>query len=143
MTPVVFEVIGTPQPQGSTRAFMRKGARFPIVTSDNPKLKGWRRDVSDAAARAYRGPVWSGPVRVVIAAYLPRPQSLRGHTTPHVKKPDADKICRGVLDSLTGILYRDDSQVSQVKCTKQYAGVGESPRAVIAVTPLIEEGRLL
>ena len=34
-----FFVPGIPAPQGSMRAFMRPGARFPVVTADNPKTK--------------------------------------------------------------------------------------------------------
>lgn len=143
MNPIVFEVFGVPQPQGSARAFMPKGrGRFPVVTSDNPKLKGWRREVSKAARQAYRGAPMEGPVRVVAAFYLPRPKALRGDRA-HVTRPDADKLGRAIGDSLTGIVFRDDGQVTQCKFTKAYTGVGESPRAVIAVTPLIEEGRLI
>lgn len=142
MTEIVFEVLGVPQPQGSARAFMRPGARFPVVTSDNPKLKGWRKTVADAARRAHRGAPIEGPIRVVAAFYLPRPQRLRGDRA-HVTRPDADKLGRAIGDSLSGVIYRDDGQVTQFKVTKQYAGAGESPRAVIAVTPLSEEGRLI
>jgi Holliday junction resolvase RusA-like endonuclease len=139
---IVFTAIGKPEPQGSARAFMPKGARYPVVTSDNPKLKAWRRDVAQAARQAYRGALIEGPVRVVAAFYLPRPQRLRWDRA-HVTRPDADKLGRAIGDSLSGVIYRDDGQVTQCKFTKAYAGVGESPRAVIAVTPLTEEGTLI
>lgn len=139
---VVFTVVGLPQPQGSSRAIMAPGARFPRIFSANPKLKAWRRDVSNAARLAHRGAPIVGPVRVVAEFYLQRPKSLRADRS-HVTKPDTDKLLRGIGDSLSGIVIRDDSQVTQIKGSKFYAAVGESPRAVIAVTPLTEEGRLL
>jgi Holliday junction resolvase RusA-like endonuclease len=97
--------------------------------------KGWRKDVSRIAKSAHRGKPFAGAVRIVAAFYLPRPKALKGDK-PHVTRPDGDKLLRGILDALTGILYLDDSQVTQVKGSKFYAGVGESPRADIAITAL-------
>jgi Holliday junction resolvase RusA-like endonuclease len=151
--PIVFTVFGIAQPQGSARAFMPKGARFPVITTDNKQLKGWRQLVAQEVSRALNGRAASsqwpagqlldGPIRIVAAFYLPRPKSLRGKPKAHLTRPDVDKLARAVGDALIGVLWRDDSQVVQLKVTKEYAGVGESPRAVIAVTPLTEEGRLL
>lgn len=138
MTELVFTVFGVAQPQGSARAFMPKGSRFPIVTSDNPQLKGWRQLVAQAASQALAGAgqFEEGPVRVVAEFYLPRPKSLKDKPAPHMTRPDVDKLARAIGDALTGVVWRDDSQVVQLKVSKFYAGVGESPRAVIAVTPL-------
>lgn len=145
---VHFVVPGIPQPQGSARAYTYRrkaekgggiGAR---VDSDNPKLKSWRRDVGNIARQAHRGPALKGPIRVVAVFYLHRPKSLRGPKA-HTTRPDVDKIARGLADSLTGIVYEDDGQIVQFKVSKCYAGLGESPRADIAITALPEEGRLL
>lgn len=142
---LVFTVYGVAQPQGSAKAFMPKGARFPVVTSDNPQLKGWRQLVAHAASHALHGAgmLADGPVRICAAFYLPRPKALGGKPKAHLTRPDVDKLARAIGDALTGVVWRDDAQVVQLKVTKQYAGVGESPRAVIAVTPLSEEGRLV
>lgn len=142
MTEIVFTVPGIPQPQGSARAIMAPGARFPRVFTDNPKLKNWRRDVANAARVAHRGAPMTGPVRVIVDFYLHRPKHLRVDRS-HVTKPDTDKLLRSIGDSLTGVVIVDDSQVTQIKGSKFYAAAGESPRAVIVVTPLTEEGRLL
>lgn len=145
MIEIVFTVFGIAQPQGSAKAFMPKGARFPTVTSDNPQLKGWRQLVAQSASAALDGAgmLLDGPIRIVAAFYLPRPKSLGMKSRAHLTRPDVDKLARAIGDALTGVLWRDDSQVVQLKVTKAYAGVGESPRAVIAVTPLTEEGRLI
>lgn len=151
---LVFQVIGVGQPQGSARAFTYQrsaekgggiGAR---VDTDNTKLKAWRRDVARAAARAL---VVSGvsfiaadhTVRVCADFYLPRPKKYGAKAIGHTKRPDVDKLARGLLDALTGIVWVDDAQVSQLKVTKAYARVGEEPHAVVAVSTLAVEGRLL
>lgn len=136
---LVFTVYGKAEAQGSARAFMPKGGRFPVVTHDNPRVRGWRDRIADAASRALNGSgqFANGPVRIVAEFYLPRPKSLpKRRTPPHMKAPDVDKLARSLGDALSGVLYRDDSQVVQMKVSKFYAGVGESPRAVIAVTAL-------
>lgn len=142
MNEIVFTVAGVPQPQGSARARNVSGRTYPIVFTDNPKLKAWRLDVGKAARVAYRGPLLDGPVRIVAAFYLPAPKSLR-RPKPHTTRPDVDKLSRAIADAITGIIYRDDCQVTQFKATKSYTGVGEGPHAIIAITPLFEEGRLL
>lgn len=139
MMPLTFTVVGIPQAQGSARAFMPKGGRFPVVTSSNPKLRGWRHLVADAAGRAVADAgvaVMDGPVRVVAEFYLPRPKSLGKKPAPHVKSPDLDKLQRSVGDAMSGVVFRDDSQIVGWKVSKFYAAVGEAPHAVIVVTPL-------
>lgn len=38
----------------------------------------------------------------------------------YTKKPDADNIAKIILDSLNGLAYKDDSQVSELKVIKDY-----------------------
>lgn len=136
---LTFEVYGIAQPQGSARAFMPKGARYPVVTSDNPKLKAWRDLIAGEASRALHGTgrCFDGPIRICAAFYLPRPKSLaKKGDVPHITRPDVDKLARSVGDALTGVVYRDDAQIVQLKVEKYYAAAGESPRAVIRVDPV-------
>jgi Holliday junction resolvase RusA-like endonuclease len=51
----------------------------------------------------------------------------------HIKKPDTDNLVKTVKDSLNGVLYKDDSQISKVVATKIY---GENPRALLELTEL-------
>jgi len=39
----------------------------------------------------------------------------------HTKKPDADNVCKAVLDALSGYAFEDDSQVVQMVLEKIYA----------------------
>lgn len=136
---VKFRVFGEAIPQGSMKAFMRKGARFPVVTSDNTRLKPWRQLVADGASRAVaqlppdeRRLLLEG-VRVTVAFYLPRPKSLPKRVTAHTKAPDADKLCRGIFDALTAVVFRDDSQVCELVAAKYYAPIGQPAWADITV----------
>lgn len=67
------------------------------------------------------------PVRVVIQASFLIPQSLSLAKQAALfgcavtKKPDADNICKLVLDALNGIAYRDDKQVFSVSIAKIYS----------------------
>lgn len=38
-------------------------------------------------------------------------------------KPDLDKLCRTVLDALTGVAYKDDSQVIGIIANERYGEV--------------------
>jgi len=65
---------------------------------------------------------------------MPRPKSLpKTSTPPATKRPDADKLARGVLDELTGRVIVDDSQVTNLWITKRIANIGESTGVWIEV----------
>ncbi len=135
-----FTAIGIPQPQGSSSAFIPKGWKRAIVTSANPKLKGWRLTVGAAALAALRSahaskPLFpkGQPVAIDLQFYLPRPKRQKGDR-PHVSTPDSDKLARGICDALTGILYADDAQVNEITLRKAYAPTDGQPSVEIFVT---------
>lgn len=135
---LAFTVWGVAQPKGSARAFVPKGWTRAVVTSDNPKGKGWQQLVAEAAGRARDATgaaLLEGPVSLTVAFYLPRPKSLPKRVTAHTKKPDLDKLVRSVKDGLTRVAWHDDAQVVRVDATKGYAEAGEAPHAVIAIAP--------
>jgi Holliday junction resolvase RusA-like endonuclease len=134
MMTVAFTVYGVPRPKGSTKAFMRPGMKFPIVTSDNKSVKGWEESVRAAMQQHVAGIFFEGPVIVRITFELPRPATLPKRTRHHVKKPDIDKLARGSLDAMKGTLWRDDSQVIELHVRKLYATT--QPNARIEVEPV-------
>jgi len=136
---LTFTVYGEAQPQGSARAFIPKGWKRPVITTANPALKSWRQLVAEQANVALerlppseRSLLLDG-VRLSIAFYLPRPKSLPKKRTAHTRKPDIDKLVRGMCDALTPILFRDDSQVCELVTAKYYAREGDVPRVEIRV----------
>ena len=130
---VSFEVIGKAEPKGSTRAFIPKGWTRPIITTNNPKSKGWQQLVAEQAQTVARDGLFTGPVVLIVTFRLPRPQSLPKRELHHVKKPDLDKLVRSTKDALKGVLYRDDSQVVDLHARKVYAAIAAAPCARITL----------
>src|SRR3972149_4411656 len=97
---VTFTVFGTPASQGSTRAFIPKGWKRPIVTSTNKKLKPWRQEVAamgQAAMRDARLEVITRPHAVQLNAkfFFSKPKSAKKHSSDHkTTAPDLDKLAR-------------------------------------------------
>lgn len=144
MKRIQFIAYGTPQPKGSTRAFMRPGMRFPVVTSDNPNLKGWAAHVRTEAQRHHDGFISDRPVRVCLHFELKRPKRLltktfRDRGLWHTTKPDLDKLARAVKDALTGVLWTDDSQVAQLVAEKVYVDAETGPCVHVTVEELRAE----
>ncbi len=125
---VHFNVEGIrPAPQGSKRHVGRG-----IMVEQSPNLKPWREAVRQEALKA-GAPMALGPVFVELLFRFARPKShfnskglLKPNAPTHViTKPDIDKIERSVLDALTGVLFKDDSQVCRVVAIKSYCMEGE------------------
>ncbi len=131
---IQFQVHGKPQPQGSSKAFIPKGWKRAIITSDNKTLKPWRQDVSQIAMEAMSGQVATeSPVQVRIWFQFLRPKSVKNTVLHKTTKPDIDKLQRSILDSMTGIVFRDDSQVVHLEGFKQF---GLTEGVVVRVSTL-------
>jgi crossover junction endodeoxyribonuclease RusA len=143
MNDLSFTVIGIAQPKGSARAFVPKGWQRPIVTSDNPKNKGWQQLVAEAASLAIQhAPLFrliETSVELHVVFFLPRPKAIRDRIVPHLKKPDLDKLVRSCKDALSKVAWQDDSQVIEIRARKAYAAPGEAPRAEIVVREITEQ----
>ena len=122
-----FFVHGLPTPQGSSRAFVVNGKA--VITSANRNLKAWR-DLVSLRAQEF-AEYHEGAVVVHLEFYLPRPISLPKKVQHHVKKPDLDKVVRAVNDSLTGIMFKDDSQIISIIATKEYATSEQGVRITV------------
>lgn len=126
MSTVGFFVPGIPVAKGSLKAFIPRGWQRPVLTSTGGKpLNVWEQKIAvytrqHGLTMAPRGV----PVSLCLDFKLPRPKSLPKSVTAHTKKPDLDKLCRGVLDGLTGVAYVDDSQVEKLTASKAYAPEG-------------------
>ncbi len=150
---VSFFVPGKPAKKGShnSRAFVGAGGQLGSYTYDADKgLTKWAKAVhvvALAAVREQRGTGYTptiAPVAVRVTFLFARPKShgLRWGTRgkPRLLPPptsrmlgDVDKLCRGFLDSLTGVVWQDDSQVVRLEAEKAYAEVGEVPGARVVV----------
>jgi crossover junction endodeoxyribonuclease RusA len=157
---VRFTVRGIPQPQGSSRARMSKdktGKLHAFVATDahdeKTPLGSWRTAIADGAREAMdEAPLLAGPLKVWLTFVFPRPSShylpacgkrpvpvLRADAPIYkMGKPDLDKLLRSALDAMTGIVWRDDSQVVAFgHPAKIYEREAES-EALIAHRPGVE-----
>ncbi|MGH9932948.1 MAG: RusA family crossover junction endodeoxyribonuclease [Pyrinomonadaceae bacterium] len=149
-TRINFTVLGDAKPAGSKRAFALKrrdgspvlrpnGTQVVTVVDANPNSKPWKQEVARAAREAYCGDLLDGPLRLHLKFFRPRP---KGHFTTTglskagresiapTTKPDVLKLARAVEDSLTGVIWRDDSQVVVELLTKEW---GEPARVEVVV----------
>lgn len=140
MNALRFTAYGVPQPQGSAKGFIPRGWKRPIITSDNPKNKGWRQVVAEAANTAIAQTpgfrLIESAAELTVRFYFPRPKAIRDKRVPHTKKPDCDKAVRSVCDALTKVVIADDSLITKILAMKFYAEPGEPPRAEISITAL-------
>jgi Holliday junction resolvase RusA-like endonuclease len=155
MNPIRFTIIGDPEPQGSARGFVtflkddagklrwHPKTRLPlaraVITSDNPQLKVWRATVARAAQLAL-GDVameFTGGVGIEAMFHIAAPQHMpRDRGGLPIVRPDLDKLARGLLDGLTGVVWHDDEQVVDLVVRKRYAPHGELPRVDVTITPI-------
>lgn len=135
MNSIAFTVLGHPEPQGSAKAFVVGGKAR--ITSDNAKMRPWRQQIGWEALRArseldvqdvFAGP--QQPVGAILTFWIGKPSSAPKKRLEVAVKPDLDKLCRAVFDSLAGILFADDAQVVQLHARKAY---GLPERAEICI----------
>jgi Holliday junction resolvase RusA-like endonuclease len=139
---IQFVVYGKPQPAGSKRAFpfKKRDGKIGVAVSDaNPNSRDWKNAVASAAREAFTcESLIDGPVRLYLEFYLPRPKShlksngdYRGSAPLfHVQRPDVLKLARGVEDALTGVIWRDDSQIFAETLGKSW---GEPARVEVRI----------
>jgi Holliday junction resolvase RusA-like endonuclease len=102
-------------PVSTNHLYMQHGSRrfMDPRAARNKEAIGWE------ARGQYRGKPLEGDLAVKLALYW-----------PDRRKHDVDNI-KGFLDALTGILWEDDGQITDLHITKAYDK--KEPRAELAV----------
>lgn len=141
---IVLEVLGTPAPKGSSRPMLNRktGKAFTFAGGSKVaevKLGSWDANVRAAAAAAVGVGTAGSHIPFIEVALLVRVEFRLarpgGHWAKHggLKagaaiaprgKPDIDKLARSTLDSLTGIVFDDDSRIVELIARKVYATPG-------------------
>lgn len=165
-TPVVgelaFFVPGKPQTAGSKSAYVNRHTGRAVVTESGDKevkerKRAWRSDLRDAAERAAEAQPGRWPaddpepgagIEAMFVFVVKRPSThLRtGRAAGVVKdwairlrpttRPDALKLGRAAEDALTGILWRDDSTITDERLTKAFGdqvGLGVKAEGLLVV----------
>lgn len=131
MREIRFTAFGRALPQGSKNAF-KTGNRVVLVEASKG-LKPWRSVVALCAKEAMLDvqdmSLIEGAVSVeLLFQFVPGKTVKRKHMTT---KPDVDKLSRAILDALTGVVWKDDSQVVELRARKTYGLVDLVQVAVI------------
>lgn len=131
--PNQFKAIGLPRPQGSKNVMSRGGKTWLVESAKG--LPQWRKTVATAAKEAHPNHTPDkAPYRLEITFIMPRTKAMKDkHAPPMTQRPDIDKLERAVLDSLTGVIWEDDSQVVTVFKHKRRAHPNEEIGAEITI----------
>ncbi|MGH2272451.1 RusA family crossover junction endodeoxyribonuclease [Anaerohalosphaeraceae bacterium U12dextr] len=146
---ISFFVPGRIAPGGSKTGFYRHGRV--IMAPASKFTKSWMQSVRAVAMAAYHGSPIEGAVRLCLSFRVPRPKShwtkkttlsKTGRQRPYpIAKPDLTKLIRSTEDALTGILWKDDSQVVRQVTGKDYCTHQE--RSGVFITVEIYDGQSL
>lgn len=100
MTDLVFKTM----PLGTNNLYFNRG-RFRVLT---PKARARKEETALEARAQYHKEPMEGPLSVKIELYWP---TRANHDIDNIKM---------LLDALTGILWVDDGQITELHVTKQY-----------------------
>ena len=123
-----FFVAGIPKAQPRVKAFVR-GGHAGVYTPDS--AEAWKQAVRSNATVVAPESILTGPIRVELDFFLPRPKAHLGKgglPKPKSpvwcqKKPDLDNLIKAVTDAITDTqrVWLDDSQICEITATKTYA----------------------
>lgn len=137
---IKFIVPGDPVAQGRPRA-TKRGKK--IMMYDPKESKQYKKYVALIAKQYAPKKPYKGALRVDIKIYRRIPKSItkkdralifEGMKRP-VTKPDTDNYTKSVLDACNGIIYKDDSQVTELYASKFYS---DDPRVEISIQEIGE-----
>ncbi|OUL03431.1 RusA family crossover junction endodeoxyribonuclease [Bacillus spizizenii] len=140
MSFIQFIVYGEPVAQGRPRGSVRNGK---VRMHDPAKSKDFKQYVALVASQYRPEKVITGPVAMDVRVFRPMPKKVsnskkkkesaeKGLLRP-TTKPDVDNYVKGVKDALNHLIYKDDSQVVDLKVSKFYS---EDPRVEVIITEI-------
>ena len=134
-----FVIPGIAQAQGRPRAGKTFTGR--TVVYDPSKSRDYKQYVRIVASQNRPEKPYEGQIKMQIDVYRPIPKSMpkykqklavEGQLRP-VTKPDIDNYFKSVSDALNGVIYKDDSQIIEIKASKFYS---DAPRVEVVVYEL-------
>jgi Holliday junction resolvase RusA-like endonuclease len=131
MEAITFTVHALPIAQPRARATAINGMARMYEAKKSHAIHDFKASVRKAGTDAYKGPPLEGPLAVTMLFLFS--SKTKRERKPKDTKPDCDNLAKGVLDSLNGLLYRDDSQVMKLAIEKWHANGTEQPRVEICI----------
>lgn len=136
-----FSIPGAPVGKGRPR-FFKGHAVTPTKTRNYEALV--KHTAQDALNTMVVQPAFEASCEVSIKAYFAIPQSYTKKKRTQImeggtrylrpNKPDIDNIVKAVLDGMNGVIFRDDVQVTGLKCKKLWCPDNEVPRVEVMIT---------
>lgn len=128
---IQFTVIGEPTAKGRPRFNRFSGRAYtPAKTAE-----GERDFKVQALPFAPKAPL-TVPLCVTMRVFRQKPKHMPKSRTHCTTKPDLDNYIK-CLDALNGIFWVDDSQIIELRATKEY---GTNPRTEITIEEVGEYG---
>lgn len=136
--PVWFTIPGKMRGKGRPRA--RVMGKFAHIHTDT-KTANAEAMVRQFAALAMRGRnLLEGPLKLSVTVWLQRPASWskrkRAENPIPTGKPDLDNIAKLLSDSCNGIVFTDDSQISDLRIVRLFVPDGVPECTEIIVGPI-------
>lgn len=138
LEPVWFTIPGRMRGKGRPRA--RVMGKFAHIYTDE-KTANAEAMIRQFASLAMRGrPLLVGALKLSVTMWLQRPKSWsakkRLENPIPTGRPDIDNCVKGILDSCNGIVFADDSQISDLRIVRLFVPVGVPERTEIIVGPI-------
>jgi len=139
---IEFTVPAIPVAQPRQRQTVLAGHVHGYTPARHP-VNAFKAAVALSARGAYDGPPLEGAVRVSLLFVFPRPRVLVWKRRPmlrtwHTSRPDCENVIKSFLDALTGLVWHDDAQVSELHAVKAIAAGSEQPHVEVCVEALEE-----
>jgi Holliday junction resolvase RusA-like endonuclease len=123
MKPISFFVSGKPVPQPRPRITVRGRHGVAYVPKGHP-IHAWRAKVRERMLEMVDPeilPFGNVGLHVTMIFHMVKPKSNK-HRLP-IGKPDIDNLAKAVLDAGNGVIWRDDSQVTDLCARKRWAEI--------------------
>ncbi len=132
---ITFSVPGEPVAKGRARSFVRNGHVAHYTPEKTARYENLVR-LAAQQAMSEKLPIESAVI-LIIRAFLtiPKSWSLKKQRAAavgevaHTKRPDLDNIVKAIKDGANGVAWKDDSQVIDVRASKQYG----TPRVEVEI----------
>lgn len=129
LTPKQTTIKLEPMAQSRPR-FARRGRG--VVAYEKKEMKIWRAECSKLVEEAFEAEkLIEGPLKIDATFYVKAPkyissrkkykEKLEAEEIFCSKKPDIDNYLKALLDSMTGIIFKDDGQVAECRARKLYS----------------------
>lgn len=143
---IVFTIPASPVAQGRGRATHQNGFTRVYQPVKTTKWQSQVRLFAVDAMKQLDGEPITGPCRLTVTFYLPRPGRLISKRKPMPAcfadhKPDLDNLVKAILDGVNGVCFADDRQVAEMHARKLYAagqGHGDTrPRVEVMIEEVV------